>query len=712
MATVISASTLASTLESTLASTFSSTFSSASSLNVSMAMRQSVQDITQEIEFTISAEKQVTQAINESNRVQQVFNESVQTGTVAIDGTSEAIDESNRAQQRFNQSAQAGTTAIDRISGAITLANEGIALMERVWSGVNKVMTLADDVTSVNSRIAMINDGTWNLLDLQKQVLKVANDTRASYTATADLLVKAGMGTQGVFKSTQDMLGFAERFNKLLAAGQANAADKSSATLQMSQALGNGVMGNSELVDIENAVPMFANILAEGLGVSVEQIRQMGAEGELTADRIVTALENQEERINGLFLQTPGTFSEAMTVLGNKFSFWIGQLNEADGPLQQITKRIQELSVWLDTTEGMQFFNNLAYGVNIAINIILTLFGVLFQVVNFISSNWSIIEPIVWGIVAAYTAWFVISKMNAVAQAVAAINTGIMTLAVAAQIAAVNGLSAGWRSLNAAMRANIILFIISLIIGLVIYIHHLWKTNDNFAAGVMRTWNAVLNFFDQVPIFFEKIKMAVVNTFWDMSVGALEIMEFLINGVIDGINWLRNKSNDLLGTNFQMMGYADLNVKDLAKDAAAIRLAGDVAIKAMEQDAAQKAAEREQKVQEMLNSRAAQRVAADPDPGTNEGSGIWNNNGPWNNTIDSVGEIGKINDTVDISSEDLKIMRELAEMKNIQNFVTLTPTVSVTTGDIRNGSDADTIVAKIKMMLEKDIASSASAVYG
>ncbi|WP_242831399.1 hypothetical protein [Desulfitobacterium dehalogenans] len=80
--------------------------------------------------------------------------------------------------------------------------------------------------------------------------------------------------------------------------------------------------------------------------------------------------------------------------------------------------------------------------------------------------------------------------------------------------------------------------------------------------------------------------------------------------------------------------------------------------------------------------------------------------------IDRVGEVGKINDTVDISSEDLKIMRELAEMKNIQNFVTLTPTVSVTTGDIRNGSDADTIVSKIKTMLERDIASSTSAVYG
>ena len=60
--------------------------------------------------------------------------------------------------------------------------------------------------------------------------------------------------------------------------------------------------------------------------------------------------------------------------------------------------------------------------------------------------------------------------------------------------------------------------------------------------------------------------------------------------------------------------------------------------------------------------------------------------------INKVNEVGRINDTVDISSEDLKMMRELAEMNAIQNFVSLTPTVNVQTGDIRNGYDVDTII--------------------
>jgi len=73
--------------------------------------------------------------------------------------------------------------------------------------------------------------------------------------------------------------------------------------------------------------------------------------------------------------------------------------------------------------------------------------------------------------------------------------------------------------------------------------------------------------------------------------------------------------------------------------------------------------------------------------------------------------VGKINDTVDISSEDLKMMRELAEMKNIQNYVTLTPSVNFGDTHVRNESDINTIVSKITQKLEQDIASSANAVY-
>lgn len=92
---------------------------------------------------------------------------------------------------------------------------------------------------------------------------------------------------------------------------------------------------------------------------------------------------------------------------------------------------------------------------------------------------------------------------------------------------------------------------------------------------------------------------------------------------------------------------------------------------------------------------------------TEEGGGAGNIG-----TVNRVNSLGGIDEQVDISSEDLKVMRDLAEMKAIQNFVTLTPTVQVTTGDIRNGDDVDTMISKIEEILTKQITSTASGVYG
>jgi hypothetical protein len=85
------------------------------------------------------------------------------------------------------------------------------------------------------------------------------------------------------------------------------------------------------------------------------------------------------------------------------------------------------------------------------------------------------------------------------------------------------------------------------------------------------------------------------------------------------------------------------------------------------------------------------------------------------NRINNIGQVDKIGDvdgTVDVTSEDLKLMRELAEMQAIQRFVSLTPTVQVTTGDINSGHDVDSIISKITEGLNSQIVSSAQGVYG
>lgn len=87
-------------------------------------------------------------------------------------------------------------------------------------------------------------------------------------------------------------------------------------------------------------------------------------------------------------------------------------------------------------------------------------------------------------------------------------------------------------------------------------------------------------------------------------------------------------------------------------------------------------------------------------------------NAPQISKVGEVGKIGKVEGEVDISDEKLMMMRELAEMDSIQNFVTLTPTVQVSTGDIHQGFDFDTLINRIEQKLEEEFVSTAEGVYG
>lgn len=365
------------------------------------------------------------------------------------------------------------------------------------------------------------------------------------------------------------------------------------------------------------------------------------------------------------------------------------------------------------------FFDGLSTALATVTQILLSAVNAALWLGGVITDNWSVIEPIIWGIVTAMTAWWLWSHKQAIVQELLAVKEGLATAMTVAQIAATYGLAEAWQMLNTTMKANVIIAIISALVALGVWLYKTWRTNDEFAAGLMRTWNSVLNFFDQVQIAFARVGVGISNAIQTAKVKTLEIVQSLVNGVIEAINWLIEKVNKIPGISIQAIEQVEF-VSRAAAEAEAVRQAGEDIVAQMEAEAAARAAAREQRVQDMLDTRAAERAAAQAEQAT---QGIdWSalmpsalNLGASNGLdVDSVGkvdEVGRIADTVDISSEDLKIMRELAEMKAIQNFVTLTPTVTVNAGDINNGYDVDTIITRIRAVLEEEIASSAKAVF-
>ena len=458
-------------------------------------------------------------------------------------------------------------------------------------------------------------------------------------------------------------------------------------------------------------------------------VKLFGTMWEDLEDSVVLAMQAGQAGLG----EFEGATAKAMEALQNNGAFQMEQLkrNFALGfaeagrnSVEALTPLFTMLNDALQSGKFQPFFDSLSNGLTMATQLIGFLVENALWLSGVITTNWSWIGPIVWGIVGAISAFVIITKGAAIAQQI----------------------------FNAAMKANPFVLVATLILGIITALVALWNTNDAFAAGFLRAWNGILNFFDQIPIFFTWVGNGIADAFDWAKVETLKIVDSLANGVIDRINWLIDKLNKIPGVSLNAIDNLNL-AGSAAVEAEAARQARAANLESMRQGAADKAAEREAQVQKFLNDRQAKRAkeeaekaaqqaaqkaeeeaarkAAD-EAAKNRGAG----GGPGASTgvpsrvttpklptigvggkdndiakVGKVGQVDKIKDKVDISSEDLKMMRELAEMKNIQNFVSLQPSINFGDTHVRKESDLNTLVAKITEKLEQDIATSVDAAY-
>jgi tape measure domain-containing protein len=250
-----------------------------STLKIFDSITGPIKNITQSMNIMISTMRQMQNATNQNVNVDRTLIAAQQRIAQAEIEINRQINQSKQTQDKFNRSVRDGESAIHSAGFAVIALNQGLELVRKGWDAIQSVMRMSDELTATNARLSLVNDGLRSQEKFQQQVLDVANKTRASYTATADLITKIGAGTQGVFKNDDQMLRFAEQFNKTLVLSGTSAWEAENAILQMSQALGSGVLQGDELRSLSETAPALMRILADGLGVARGQLKQMGADG-------------------------------------------------------------------------------------------------------------------------------------------------------------------------------------------------------------------------------------------------------------------------------------------------------------------------------------------------------------------------------------------------------------------------------------------------
>lgn len=223
----------------------------------------------------------------------------------------------NKAQKVFGVEIpglmNAAKAGVAFAGAAMGIEAAGRALKDMAVSAVKTT----DQLTQLRARIDLINDGSQSTADIMDKVFSAANRSRGSFLDMADSVAKLNLLAKDAFTSNDEAIYFVEQLNKQFKIAGAGVQETTSAMYQLTQAMAAGKLQGDEFRSIMENAPMLAQSIAQEMGLSVGQLKEMSSQGLITADIIKNALFNSAEETNAKFAEIPMTFQDIGTKLQN-----------------------------------------------------------------------------------------------------------------------------------------------------------------------------------------------------------------------------------------------------------------------------------------------------------------------------------------------------------------------------------------------------------
>jgi tape measure domain-containing protein len=669
---------------------------------------------------------QLNQAIQEQNSLNQAMqnmdvsaaNDAYLRLSQTVGNTERYIRDNVDEQGRFNQEISAGTQQANELTNTIKRA---VAAYISIQS-VGKALNISDELVQTTSRLNMMNDGVQTTAELVNMVYAAAQDARGSFSQMADVVARFGNNAKDAFSSSEEVVAFADLIQKQMTIAGASTQEAANAELQLSQALGSGVLRGDELNSIFEQAPNLIQNIADYLDVPIGKIREMAADGELSADVVKAAIFSAADDINSKFNEMPMTWGQ----------MWQSMQNTALIAFQPVLQRLNDLA----NSEAFQtFIQGAIEAMATLANIFLNVFEVAASVGAFIGDNWSIIAPIIYGVIAALGAYLAIMG---IVNAITAISA-----AIDATKAAADALAAGqtflWTvqqyGLNAALAACPITWIIVLIIALIAIIFAVCNAiakmtgiaNSGFGV-ITGGVNVVIQFFKNLGLTVANIALGIGNA---IAALATNMMTAFHNAICSIQSWFYN----LLSTALSVIEgiCAALNKLPFVEfDYSGISSAADdYAAKASEaagnkedyqsisdafnegfttfdafqdgwaSDAFNAGAAWGDGVADKVSNFSLSDVFGQTDiPNVGDYTSGFNDAIANSGVGDSIGNIddntGKIKDSLDITEEDLKYLRDIAEQEAINRFTTAEVTINQTNNNnVSSDTDLDGFITAL-----------------
>lgn len=621
------------------------------------------------------------------------------------------INNNTVAQENFNVSLRNASTASDTLFKKIKRVAAAYLGIQTVKAGIN----LSDTMTQNTARLNLMNDGNQSTEELQKMIYQSAQSSRGNFLDVSQVVSKLGILAPNAFKSNQEAILFSELMAKSFKIGGASQQEQSAGMYQLTQALASGRLQGYEFRSIMENAPILAQAISKSLGVSIGTLREMSSEGKITSDVIKNAMFSASQEINSQFESIPMTFTDVITRVKNA----------AIQGFQPIAKQINGI---VNSDRVKQF-------VNMSVVLIGKLTSVLSSSIDLIAGigaaiydNWSLIAPVLGTVVAGITAYNVALGVIAVKTAIVkgatlAYNLALIAQSVlhrAANQALIESTAAQWK-LNAAVLsfpgtwivAGIMLAVGALYLGVAAFNKFTGATIS--ATGIITgaiygigahiynmiatSVNMFISFAEFLANVFTNPIVAIKRLFINLGLSILGVIKSVM-GIVDKIidTGISDKLSEM-ESNLQVKlegttaeGYKDFKTATGGKlDYMQLKDTGEAVTKGY-------------KTGENLSNS----LSLTSNLGLN--SGMMDQTNSYLSQIS--GNTAKTNTSLDLTKEELKYMRDLAEQEVINRYTTASMKVEVSNNNnISNSLDIDEVAGMLTNKLVESAATVAEGNY-
>lgn len=443
---------------------------------------------------TFEAMQQASGRAVDTAAIREAREEWAKAGT-AFDTIEENIRNANNEQQNFNNSIRGGNNSANGLLSII----KKVAIAAGGIAGINKVLNISDELASTKARLNLLVDDGGSVEALEQKIMASAQRSRSAYFDTASAVAKLGLNAGNAFGGNMDqVIAFMEQVNKQFVIGGATAQEQSNAMIQLTQAMAAGALRGEELNSILDGAPGIARAIEKYMGIAEGSIKTVAQEGKVTAEVVKNAMFAMADETNAKFDSMPKTWAQ----------IWAGMKNKALSMFAPILTKINQIA---NSTKFQQVTTALINGLAGVANVASSLLDILISVASVIVDNWSWIQPIIMGIVAAMLIYNGVALVTNAIMGIQATAKAVHAAATAMEAGATFTATVAQQGLNAALLACPLTWIILLIIAVIAAIYAACAAVAKFTGVANSGFGVICGGIMVVIAFFKNLGLSVAN---------------------------------------------------------------------------------------------------------------------------------------------------------------------------------------------------------